>query len=73
MKTIIKFYVIGASKNICKRILKNFFEKLCFKKRKTINVFFGKEIKRKVSIRMHYSQAEIDMPPKITLQPECFL
>ena len=36
-------------------------------------MFFGKEIKRKVAIRMHYSQAEIDIPPKITLQPEFFL
>ena len=34
---------------------------------------FGKEIKWKVIIRMHYSQAEIDIPPKITLQPELFL
>ena len=30
-------------------------------------MFFGKEIKRKVAIRMHYSQAEIDVPPKKTL------
>ena len=34
---------------------------------------FGKEIKVKVAIRMHYNQAEIDIPPKITLQPEFFL
>ena len=31
-------------------------------------MFFGKELKRKVAIRMHYSQADIDVPPKITLQ-----
>ena len=36
-------------------------------------MFFGKEIKQKVAIRMHYSQAEIDIPPKITLKPEFFL
>ena len=36
-------------------------------------MIFGKEKKRKVAIRMHYSQAEIDIPPKITLQPEFFL
>ena len=29
-------------------------------------MFFGKEINRKVAIRMDYSQAEIDIPPKIT-------
>ena len=72
MKSIIKFYAIGASENVCKWILMNFFEKLCFEKRENINGF-GKEIKRKVAIRMHYSQAEIDIPPKITLQPEFFL
>ena len=31
-------------------------------------MFFGKEIKRKMAIRMYYSQAEIDRPPKIALQ-----
>ena len=36
-------------------------------------MFYGKEIKRKMAIRMHYSQAEIDIPPKIALQPEFFL
>ena len=38
-----------------------------------IIMFFRKEIKRKMAIRMHYSQAEIDIPPKVTLQPEFFL
>ena len=36
-------------------------------------MFFGKEVKRKVAIRMHYNQAKIDVLPKITLQPEFFL
>ena len=36
-------------------------------------MFFGKEIERKVAIRMHYSQAEMDIPPKTTLQPKFFL
>ena len=40
MKWIIKFYVIGASENICKRILMIFFEKLCFEKSENINVFW---------------------------------
>ena len=40
MKSIIKFYVIGASENICKLILMNFFKKLCFEKRENINVFW---------------------------------
>ena len=44
-----KFYVIGALENICKRILMNFFEKLCYEKRENIN-FFGKEIKRQMVI-----------------------
>ena len=35
-------------------------------------MFFGNKIKRKVAIRMHYNQAAIDIPPKITLQPEFF-
>ena len=39
MKSIIKFYVIEASENICKWILMNFFEKICFKKRENINAF----------------------------------
>ena len=34
---------------------------------------FGKKIKRKVAMRMHYSQAEINIPPKFTLQLEFFL
>ena len=42
-------------------------------KKGKILMFFKKEIKQKVAIRMHNSQAEIDMPPKITLQPEFFL
>ena len=46
MKSIIKFYVIGASENIYKWILMNFFEKLCFKKRENINVFLkGNKVK----------------------------
>ena len=72
MKSIIKFYVIGALDNICKRIRMIFFEKLCFEKRENINVF-GKEMKRKIAIRMHYSQAETDIPAKITSKPECLL
>ena len=40
MKSIIKFYVIGALENICKCILMNFFEKLCFEEKKNINVFW---------------------------------
>ena len=32
-------YVIGASENICKGILMNFIEKICFKKRESINIF----------------------------------
>ena len=36
MKSVIKFYAIGASVNICKWILKNSFEKLCFEKRENI-------------------------------------
>ena len=39
MKSI-KFYVIGASENICEWILMNFFEKLWFEKRENINVFW---------------------------------
>ena len=38
-------------------------------KKEKILMFFGKEIKRKVAIRMQYNQAEINIPPKITLQP----
>ena len=38
MKPIIEFYVIGASENICKCILMIFFKKLCFEKRKNVNV-----------------------------------
>ena len=72
MKSIIKFYVIGASGNICKLILMIFLKNYVLKKRKII-MFCGKEIKRKVAISMHYTQAEIDVPPKITLQPEFFL
>ena len=70
MKWIIRFYVIEDSENICKWILMNFFEKV-FEKGK-ISMFFGKEIKRMVAIRMHYSRAEINIPPKIILQPEFF-
>ena len=40
MKSIIKFYVIGASENICIWILMNFFEKLYFEKMGNINVFW---------------------------------
>ena len=47
-------------------------KKLFMAERENIN-FFGKEIKWKVVIRMHYSQTEINILPKITLQPEFFL
>ena len=50
----------------------DFFLKNYALKKVKILMFFGKEIKWKVTIRMHYSQAEIDVPPKITLQPEFF-
>ena len=50
-----------------------FFSKNYVLKKGKILMFFGKEIKRKAAIRMHYSQAEIDIPPKITLQVEFFL
>ena len=49
----------------------NSFEKLCFEKRENVNVFW-KGSKTKCGIRIHYSQAEVDIPPKITLQPEFF-
>ena len=68
----IKSYVNGASENICKWILKNFFEKLCFEKRENTHGFW-KGNKTKGAIWMHYSQGDIDIPSKITLQPEFFL
>ena len=46
MKSIIKFYVIGALESVCKWILMNYFEKLCFEKKENINVFW-KENKTK--------------------------
>ena len=49
------------------------FSKNYVLKKGKILTFFGKEIKWKVAIRMHYSQAEIDRPPKIALQPTFFL
>ena len=52
--------------------INEFLRKIMFFKKEKSNVFFLKEIKRKVAIRMCNSQAEIDMPPKITLQPEIF-
>ena len=46
MRSIIKFYVIEASENMCKWILMNFFEKLSFEKRENINVFWkGNKVK----------------------------
>ena len=39
MKSIIKFFVIGASEKFCKCILMNFFEKLCFENKENVNVF----------------------------------
>ena len=67
MKSIIKFYVIGASENICKWIIMIFFfSKNYVLKNGKISMFFGKEIKRKVAIRIYCS------PPKNTLQPEFF-
>ena len=50
-----------------------FFSKNYVLKYGKILMFFGKEIKRKVTIRIHYSQAEKEIPAKITLQPEFFL
>ena len=48
MKSIIKFYVIEFSENICKWVLMIFFEKLYFEKEGKILMFFEKEIKWKV-------------------------
>ena len=50
MKSVIKFYVIGASENIRKRILMNFFEELCFEKGKIL-MFFWKGNKTKDGIK----------------------
>ena len=46
MKSIIKFYVIGASENILKMNTSEYFRK-SFEKRENIKMFFGKEIKLK--------------------------
>ena len=51
----------------------NFFEKLCFEKKGKILMLFIKKVKQKVAVWMHYSQIKIDIPPKITLQPEFLL
>ena len=48
------------------------FSKNYVLKKGKILMFLEKEIKWKEAIRMHYSQAEIDVPPKITLQPDFF-
>ena len=68
-----EIYIIGASEIICKWILLIFFWKNYVLRKGKILMFIGREIKRKVAIRMDYSQAEIDIQPKITLQPEFFL
>ena len=73
MESISKFYIIGASENICKWILMNFFEKLCFEKRESINVFWKGNKTKGGSKDALYSQAKIDISPKITSQPEFFL
>ena len=49
--------------------LKNYF---FFLKKGKIFMYFGKNVKWKMVIRMHYSQAEMDIPPKMTLQPDIF-
>ena len=46
-----------------------FFRKIIFLKKENINVFW-KGKKRKVAVRMHYSQAELYITSKITLQPK---
>ena len=48
-------------------------EIFCFQAMENTNVFFVKDIKRKVARRIHYSQTATDKTLKITLQPECFL
>ena len=47
-----------------------FFEKILCEKRENIHVFSKENKMKGVKIRMHYSQAEIKITPKITLQPE---
>ena len=49
--------LFGLQKIFANEIQMYFCEKLCFQKRENIN-----------SKRMHYSQAEIDIPPKIMFQ-----
>ena len=73
MKGLIEIYIIGASEVICKWILLIFFKKVIYWERGKYN-FFGKEINWKVVIMMHSYQTEVDIPPKITIQPEfCLL
>ena len=50
-----------------------FFEKLCLGKRENINVFWKGNKTKDGKKDALYSQAEIDRPPEITLQPEFFL
>ena len=50
-----------------------FFLKNYFLKKGKILMIFGKKIKCKVVIRIHYCLAEIDIPPKTALQPKFFI
>ena len=60
MKSIIKFYVYAFGKFL--QINTNeFFPKNYVLKKGKILMFYGKELKRKMAIRMHYSQSESDI------------
>ena len=71
MNSITKFYC-GFGKYLQMNTDDFFFSKNYVLKTGKIRSF-GKKIKRKVAMRMQYSQAKIGMPPKMTLHPEFFL
>ena len=64
---------LGFGNNLQMNANEFFLKKNYFLKKGKMLMFFGKETKWKVVIRMHYNQAEIDIPQKITLQSEFFL
>ena len=59
MKSIIEFYVIGGFGKYLQMNMNVFFSKNCALKKGKILMFFGKGLKRNVTIRMNYSYADI--------------
>ena len=69
IKSLIEFYIILDLEIICKMIVLH----LLLKKQKKYEWLLAKKINWKIVLRMYYKLTEMDIPPKVKLEPVFFI